>query len=210
MVEVKLGLKTVNLPLTVRIPNVSEEQFDELADEDTKAELINGVMVVHSPASPRHNEVAAFLRELMRLYAQEKGLGGVYGPDDLVHFAVCRKFAPDAFFLRQARVPSPLPAKQFEGAPDVVIEVLSPSNRDDDLEDKRPAYREAGVREIWFVDPEHGEVVLDRRRGSRYTTTQVSTGTIASAVVHGFWVEAAWLWAEPLPKTLPCLRKLLK
>ena len=144
MIEVNVGPRTIDIPYRVRIPKVSEEWFDEMVDEDTKAELINGVMVVHSPASPRHNQVAGFLREPLGLYAQEKGLGVVYGPDDLVHLATCRKFAPGAFFLQRERVPHPLPAKQFEGAPDLVVEVLSPSNRDDDLEDKRPAYQEAG------------------------------------------------------------------
>jgi Uma2 family endonuclease len=209
MVELKFGPHTVDLPYTVRIPDVTEEMFDELVDEDTKAELIDGVMIVHSPASPRHNKIGGFLRTLMSCYAEEKGLGEVFGPDDLIHLATCRKFAPDAFFLDADDVPDPLPAKQFEGTPGLIAEVLSPSNRDDDLEDKRPAYREAGVQEIWLIDPDEQEVIIDRRRGKKYTTTTVADGRISSAVVKGFWLETAWLWAEPLPRVLACLREIL-
>jgi Uma2 family endonuclease len=209
MVKLTLGPRTVDLSNTVLIRDVTEEQFDELVDEGTKAELIDGVMIVHSPASPRHNIIAGFLRTLMNCYAEEKGLGKVFGPDDLIHLATCRKFAPDAFFLDAGDVPRPLPEKEFEGTPGLIIEVLSPSNRDYDLEDKRPAYREARVREIWLVDPDAQQVIVDRRRGKRYTTTKASTSRIKSTVVPGFWVEATWLWTEPLPNVMPCLRELL-
>lgn len=208
MVEVKLGLRTVDLPYTVRILGVSERQFDELVDEDTKAELINGVLVVHSPASIRHDDLGGFLRSLARLYAEARKLGKVLGPDSLIHLATCRKFAPDGFFLELRRVPRRW-RKQFEGVPDWILEVLSPSNREDDLEDKRPAYREAGVRELWFVDPDSREVIVDRKRGRSYATSIVSKGRIASSVLRGFWVEAEWLWAEPLPDTMTCLKKIL-
>jgi Uma2 family endonuclease len=209
MVELTLGPRTIDLPYTVRIPDVTEEMFDELVDEDTKAELIDGVMIVHSPASPRHNIIAGFLRNLMTYYAEEKGLGTVFGPDDLVHLATCRKFAPDVFFLDAGDVPHPLPEKEFEVIPGLVIEVLSPSNRDYDLEDKRSAYREARVREIWLVDPAAQQVIVDRRRGKKYSTITVVDARITSAVVKGFWVEATWLWAEPLPRLVTCLREIL-
>jgi Uma2 family endonuclease len=209
MVEVKLGLKTVDLPFTVRLYGVTEELFDELVDEDTKAELLDGVMIVHSPASPRHDDDAGFLRTLMRCYAEARRLGKVLGPDSLIHLASCRRFGPDAFFLRKEQVPVPLPEEQFEVTPDMVVEVLSPSNRDYDLEDKRPAYREAGVKEIWFVDFANQELIVDRKRRRRYGEEIVTQGRITSAVLDGFWLDVSWLWAEPLPNVMDCLREIL-
>jgi Uma2 family endonuclease len=209
MVEVKFGMRTVDLPYTIRLYDVTEEKFDELVDEDMKAELIDGVMIVHSPASPRHNRIAGFLRGLMGSYAEETGQGEVFGPDDLVHLASCRRFAPDGFYLDADRVPVPLPQLQFEGAPDQVVEVLSTSNREDDLEDKRPAYRQARVRETWFVDPVREEVIVDRRGRKEYATTIIREGRLTSKVVKGFWIDVAWLWSEPRPRVLTCLREIL-
>src|SRR5437867_1323499 len=146
MVELRFGPKTVDLAYSVHIPDVTEEMFEELVDEDMKAELIDGVMVVHSPATMQHDHIGGFLRTLMRIYARRKKLGDVLGPDSLVHLAACRLFAPDIFFVKRARIVVPWP-KQFEGAPNHVTEILSPTNRDDDLEDKRPAYRAAAVQE---------------------------------------------------------------
>ena len=60
MVEVQLGSKTIDLPYTISVHGVTEEMFDELVDEDTKAELIDGVMIVHSPVSLRHEHISGF------------------------------------------------------------------------------------------------------------------------------------------------------
>jgi Uma2 family endonuclease len=208
MVEVKLGLRTIDLPYTIRLYGVTDEMFDEMVDEDTKAELIDGVMIVHSPATLRHDNVAGFLRALMRCYVAEKGLGIVLGPDGLVRIKKGRRVGADIFFLMQDRVPSPLP-KEYKGVPDLFIEVLSPSNRDEDLEDKRPLYREARVKEIWFVDPEGQEIIVDRRHGKRYITKTIRSGLIKSTVIKGFWIYSEWLWTDPLPNEMQCLREIL-
>jgi Uma2 family endonuclease len=207
--ELKLGLRTADLDHSLRIYPVSEEMFVELMNEDVKAELIDGVMIVHSPASPRHDDVSGFLRLLMRSYAASKRRGKVLGPDSLIRPAPGRMFAPDLFFLERRRVPRPLPRAFFEIAPDLVCEVLSPSNREEDLEEKRPAYREAGIPEIWLVDPKNEEVLVDRRRRKRYTTDVVSIGRVASEVLPDFWVEAGWMWQDPLPNEMECLQEIL-
>jgi Uma2 family endonuclease len=208
MVTITFGVKTADLPYTIRLYGVTEELFDDLVDEDTKAELFDGVMIVHSPASIRHDDVSGFLRMLMRGYANAKKLGKVLGPDSLVHLKTGRKFGPDAYFIRQRRVPKRMP-KEWQGAPDLVVEVLSPSNRREDLDDKRPAYHEAGVGEIWLVDLQNQEVLVDRKRRRRYGKTVVTEGKVPSTILEGFWLDASWLWAEPLPDELACLQKIL-
>jgi Uma2 family endonuclease len=209
MVELKLGLRTVDVPYTLRLYGITDEMFDEMVDEDTKAELIDGVMIVHSPATLRHDNVSGFVRALMRFYVAEKELGIVLGPDGLVRIKKGRRVGADLFFLSKDRVPKPLP-KEYKGVPDLFLEVLSPSNRSDDLDEKRPLYREAGVKEIWFVDPDQKQIILDRRRGQRYISKTIHTGRVESAVVRGFWIEADWLWSDPLPKLLQCLHDLLR
>ena len=208
MVEVKFGLRTVDLPYTIRLYGVTDEMFDEMVDEDTKAELIDGVMIVHSPASLRHDNVAGFLRTLMRCYTADKGLGIVLGPDGLVRIKRGRRVGAELFFLSQDRVPTPLP-QEYNGVPDLFVEVLSPSNRDADLEEKRPLYHEAEVKEIWFVDPEGQEIIVDRRRGRHYVTKTITEGRVESTVIKGFWIEVEWLWSDPLPNEMQCLRDIL-
>lgn len=209
MIEVKCGPKTIDLPFMIQVYGVTEELFDELVDEDTKAELIDGVMIVHSPASYEHDVIGGFARALMSFYADAKGLGEVLGPDSLIHLAPGRKCAPDVFFVRQEHVPMPRP-KEFAGVPDLVIEVLSPSNRRYDLHEKRLIYREAGVPEIWFIDPEFRQVIADRRGPTGYSEEVVAVGRMASSALPGFWIETSWLWATPLPSRVQCLQEILR
>jgi Uma2 family endonuclease len=209
MIEIKCGLKTIDLPFMIQVYEVTEEMFDELVDEDTKAELIDGVMIVHSPASMEHDNIGGFTRGLMSFYSDTKGLGAVLGPDSLIHLAPGRKCAPDMFFIRQERVPMPLP-KEFEGVPDLVVEVLSPSNRRYDLRDKRLIYREAGVGEVWFIDGELRQILVDRRQAGSYTEEILTEGKVFSDSLPGFWLNASWLWANPLPNRFLCLEEILR
>lgn len=209
MVDLKFGLRSVDLPYTIRLYGVSEEQFDDLVDEDTKAELLDGVMIVHSPATPSHDDIAGFLRTLLRCYAESKDIGRVFGPDALVRLRRSRRFGPDVFFLHRRQIGERLPRDQFNLVPDLIVEVLSPSNRDYDLDEKRPAYRAAGVREIWLVDPQERRLIQDRRRGERYTTRTMNTGRATSVALPGFWLDVAWLWADLLPNVMTCLREIL-
>jgi Uma2 family endonuclease len=209
MIEVKCGVTTIDLPYLIQVYDVTEAMFDELVDEDTKAELIDGVMIVHSPASIEHDDSSGFIRGLMSFFAEARGLGKVLGPDSLIRLAPGRRCAPDVFFIRQAHVPTPLP-KEFEGVPDLVLEVLSPSNRRYDLRDKRLIYREAGVGEVWFIDAERRQILMDRRQTGSYTEEIVTAGRVSSAVLQGFWVNASWLWAKPLPNRFICLEEILR
>jgi Uma2 family endonuclease len=209
MIEVKCGIKTIDLPYMVQVYDVTEERFDELVDEDTKAEFIDGVMIVHSPASMEHDDLSGFIRTLMRLYADAKEVGKVLGPDSLIHLAPGRKCAPDVFFVRRERMPMPMP-KEFSGVPDLIIEVLSPSNRRYDLEDKRLIYREAGAEEVWFLDAEFRRVIVDRRRADGYVEEVVTAGKLSSMMLEGFWVNVSWLWGSPSPNALFCLDEILR
>jgi Uma2 family endonuclease len=208
VIEVKCDIRNIDLPYMIQVYDVTEEMFDELIDEDTKAELIDGVMIVHSPASIEHDDSSGFVRGLMSFFAEARSLGKVLGPGSLIHLAPGRKCAPDVFFIRQERMPMPLP-KEFEGVPDLVVEVLSPSNRRYDLRDKRLIYREAGVGEVWFIDAELRRIIMDRRRAGSYVEEIFTEGQVFSEVLPGFWLNASWLWATPLPNRFTCLEEVL-
>lgn len=208
MIEVKCDIRSIDLPYMIQVYDVTEEMFDELVDEDTKAELIDGVLIVHSPASIEHDDSSGFLRGLMSFFAEARSLGKVLGPDSLIHLAPGRKCAPDVFFIRQEHMPMPLP-KEFEGVPDLVVEVLSPSNRRYDLRDKRLIYREAGVGEVWFIDAELRRIIMDRHRAGSYVEEIFTEGQVVSEVLPGFWLDASWLWTTPLPNRFRCLEEIL-
>lgn len=153
--------------------------------------------------------MGGFLGGLMSFYVDARGQGKVIATGNgVIHLATCRKFAPDAFFVNKRRLPRRLP-KVFEGAPDLVVEVLSESTRDFDLNDKLPAYEAAGVKEIWFIDRDAPEILLCKKHGRGYKHTTIHTGKVESSVIPGFWIEADWLWSVPLPNRMDCLLQIL-
>lgn len=209
MAELLLHDRKIEPPYLLRLFGVTEKEFEEITDEDIKAELIDEVMIVHSPATLRHDDVMGFLLFLLRGYAESKGLGKVLGPNSIMQVGRRRRFAPDLMFIRQERVKLPL-AKQFHGAADLVIEILSEHTRSYDLQEKRPLYREAGIPELWFVDGEHHRFIVDRRRGGGYEEGELSLGVLRAEAVPGFWLEVEWLWQERLPDPLKCLEQILQ
>jgi hypothetical protein len=60
------------------------------------------------------------------------------------------------------------------------------------------------------VDPDEQRILIDRRRKKGYDEEIVTAGEVASVALLGFWIEVAWLWQEPLPNVLSCLREILE
>ncbi|MGH9332541.1 MAG: Uma2 family endonuclease [Vicinamibacteria bacterium] len=203
-------LKSIEMPYMLRVYGVTEEMFDEMVDDEhTKAELVDGVLVVHSPASIPHDRMVTFVSGLLSFYVGRKQSGIVLGASNaLTRLQPGRRVAPDVFYVAKESIPSPLP-KQLDGPPDLVVEVVSPSNRAYDLGEKRGAYRTARVKEIWLVDSERQEIILDRLRGTEYVSETFTEGRVTSAVVEGFWIDPSWLWVEPTPDPLGCLEAIL-
>jgi len=77
LVEVRFGHQVIESPQLLRIEGVSEALYDALTEieEDVKAELIDGVMIVHSPEKTRHEQEFRFLFVLMNLFAYSQRWG---------------------------------------------------------------------------------------------------------------------------------------
>ncbi|MBI4871871.1 MAG: Uma2 family endonuclease [Candidatus Riflebacteria bacterium] len=192
----------------VRVPGVSEAQFDALTDEDTPYELLDNVLIMHSPAKVDHQDLEGFLLVLLRGYVSELGLGRVLGSQAILHLRTGRKVCPDVMFLATAREPAI--GDEVEGAADLIIELMSRSTRSYDLGDKRQAYHDARTPELWLVDSARKQVVVDVRVGRAYRRRIVSRGILASRALPGFFVELEWLWQRPLPRPLACLQQILQ
>lgn len=87
--------------------------------------------------------------------------------------------------------------EQFLDAPDVVIEVISPDNRQLDVETKRREYAQAGIPEYWIVDPQKKQIIVLALQDARYVEAGVyEAGAVArSVLLAGFEVAVAEVWA---------------
>ncbi|MCS3918452.1 Uma2 family endonuclease [Fervidibacter sacchari] len=207
MVEVRLGHQVIELPQLLRIEGVSEALYDALTEleEDVKAELIDGVMIVHSPEKTRHEDVFGFMFPMMRIFAIQTKQAKVLGSMATVHLGTCRKVKPDIVAVREERKHI-VTEDAIEGTPDLVVEIVSHSTRRYDFGEKRKVYEEAGVPEIWLVDFERKQVTVVRKVGQKYRSETKSKGVVRSQVLKGFWLQVDWLWQEELPDPMECLQ----
>jgi Uma2 family endonuclease len=209
MIKLTIGRREVKLPFSVKLYDVSLRKFEELAGDDIRAEFLDGVMMAYSPSSSPEQRLADFLRSLMGSYVAERDLGRVLAPDVRVHLTNRQRVLPDVSFVRQQPRRQRITPRSFRGAPDLVMEVVSPLKPRWFLHNKSLAFYAAKIREIWAVSMIEQVVIIDRLRKTRYNTSCISRGRASSTVIPGFWVDVAWLWKDELPEQQACLRAIL-
>ena len=195
-------------PYLIVKPGVTEEDFYRLADEDSDWEYLDGRIVMHSPASDRHEDLFSFLISLLRGFLGERGGAVVRGSRYPMRLDPDWSPEPDILVVRADRRHL-MTSQRLEGAADMVVEIVSESDPKLDYREKLPRYREVGIEEIWVVNPFNREVLAERRGPAGYVATTLSSGRLESRVVPGFWIEVGWLWQPELPPPLKCLREML-
>ncbi|MCL4860177.1 MAG: Uma2 family endonuclease [Caldilineaceae bacterium] len=129
------------------------EHWVNFPNDGWKYEIIDGVLYVSPPPLIDHQRILIMLVTQMHEHARRRRLGtvlcapcGVRLPGQPV------PVEPDILFVRRERL-SILAERYVEGAPDLLVEILSPSNATYDLETKYALYERAGVAEYWVVIP---------------------------------------------------------
>lgn len=188
---------------------MSEEEFVQWCDEDTKAEWVDGEVIVASPASIQHVRINRLLVQVLGPFVTRRGLGEVFGPEAQIRFGVLRRRrVPDLFFIAAARL-NLLKPNHFEGAPDVIVEIVSPDSVSRDWRTRYLEYQLAGVREYWVIDPLARQVEAYALGEDRqYSLIEEKDDAIHSAMLAGFYLRPSWLWQEPPPDSLDILKEL--
>jgi Uma2 family endonuclease len=198
-------------PYILYLSDWTEERYFAEAPEMWITEFVDGEMIVHSPASVRHQQVTAFLIKLLGVYVDSKELGTVLQGPAVARLRPDLNYEPDIFYVPTERLHQ-LEEQRFSGAPNLVVEVLSDSTRSYDLGVKASNYRRNEVPEYWAVDTANRVLLrhlLPSEPQAPYLVSQLSSGRLDSQEIPGFWIDVSWLWAEPLPSSFVCLKELV-
>lgn len=199
---------TLDPPYLIIKPFASEDDFYREATEDTDWEYLDGRIVMHSPASDRHEDLFAFLLTLVRAFVDARGAGIVRGSRYPMRLDPRWSPEPDLLVVRNDRRHL-LGRQRLEGPADFVIEIASDSDPGLDAREKLPRYRQAGIEEIWLVNPFERTVRVDTKHDESYASRVLEAGRLDATVLPGFWIEVAWLWCDDLPSTFACLQEIL-
>jgi Uma2 family endonuclease len=160
----------------------SLEEFYAL--EETKADFVNGYIHIQMGASVIHERIFSKIFLQLGLFANQNQLGEVFGSRLSVGLSGHYHPEPDIFFV--AKYNSGKYANdRFNGIPDLVIEIISPSTRKLDLEEKRPLYQQSRVPEIYFIDFEKKTVFIDLLGIRGYDSLTLTNGNFSSNVLLG-------------------------
>lgn len=175
------------------------EEFLAWADEDTLAEWVDGEVIMTSPASRRHQEIALFLGQVIGLYVEQLGSGRVLvSPFQMKLERSGRE--PDLLFVANEHLER-LKETYLDGPADLVVEIVSKESAGRDRGEKFYEYEQAGVPEYWLIDPGMKRVEFYQlsSEGQYHLVSPDPAGVYRSPILPAFWLRVAWLWQEPLP-----------
>lgn len=179
--------------MTIPNPAIKFTYQDYLnAPEDKRYELLDGELIMTPAPGERHQSVSALLGWKLIQFVAENRLGKVYtAPFDVV-LSDLDVVQPDLLFVSHERAHIITPAN-IQGAPDLVVEILSPSTAERDKTFKYALYARHGVNEYWMVDTAAKTitVLLRGERGFEVVDTYGEGATLTSPTVQGFALKLA-------------------
>ncbi len=164
---------------------IAREKFYEWLPDDKKAEFINGEVIVHSPVKFEHEGASSKLFTLLNVYATKHRLGYV-GHEKLLVCLTRNDYEPDICFWRVEKSAA-FKSKQMQfPAPDLAVEILSPSTEIIDRKIKFEDYATHGTEEYWIVDPEAFIIEQYFLVGDHFEiAAKAKSGTIRSRAIKG-------------------------
>jgi Uma2 family endonuclease len=176
---------------------VTAEELAALPDDGWRRELVDGELVEMRPAGFEHGEVALAVGSLLREHVRRAGLGRVVAAE--TGFRLSRSpdtiRAADAAFVAARRLPAPEQRTGFlDLAPDLAVEVVSPSDRASDVLAKASAWLTGGSAAVWVVYPAARTVAV-HTAGGHVRHLGVNDVLTGGGAVPGFEVLVSELFS---------------
>lgn len=188
-------LQTSERPLTVR-------DYDSIPDDGNRYEIMGGELSVSPSPTLDHQRIVLGVAFELERFFRERPIGEVFVAPIDVEFSNFDIVEPDVVVVLDANA-SVKHQKRIVGAPDIVVEVISPSSAMRDRVRKGALYAMNGVREYWLVDPGNRTFEVLTLQQPDYVPVEQSAGSIRSQVLEGFELDLERLFRPPTSRTEP-------
>jgi Uma2 family endonuclease len=182
--------------METRTRSVTAEELFALG-EDAPYELVKGNLREMTPPGAEHGRIIGALAAPLIFHAKQENLGVVLVGDTGFQLAADPDTVrgPDIAFVRGERIPqSGVPTGYWQGPPCLAVEIVSPSDRYEDIEEKVGDYMAAGTREVWIISPRRRTVTVRRPDAAPVVLTE-SDVLDAGSVVPGFRIRVAEIFS---------------
>ena len=163
--------------------------------EGVRAELIEGEIFMSPSPKEKHQRVAVNLTRILSAFVQERNLGRLYAAPFDVHLPSGDVVEPDLLFVSAGN--QGIIQDWIRGAPDLLVEIISPESPERDRIVKRRLYPENGVGEYWLVDIEQQTIEVLKLSGKAYGPHGYfeADDTLTSVVVPGLLLPVRQVFA---------------
>jgi Uma2 family endonuclease len=184
-----------------RATSLTADEFLLHPAANERTELVRGYIRMMTPANAGHGLMSATVLRMLSNYVREHRLGACFA--DSTGYTLPNLLntvrAPDASFVRADRLPPEGVGTGFHQlAPDLAVEVLSPSESTTDLQEKLDDYRVAGTPLVWVIDPTTRTVTINAR-GEPTTALGVDDTLTGGEVIPGFTCRVGELFEGLAP-----------
>ncbi|GHU69286.1 hypothetical protein FACS1894184_13050 [Clostridia bacterium] len=170
-----------------------EDEYDSMPHE-IHAELIDGIILLFEMPTIEHNDAAGEICLQLKLYLRGKHCRALYDTRVQLDKAKSDVLRPDVMLVCDR---SKIHLRRVIGVPDLIVEVLSPSNHKHDTHTKRDIYQHAGVPEYWMVDTRNKYVeVLILRDGYYVPTVYHAADSIKVSVLDDCVIELEYVFPD--------------
>lgn len=182
--------------LTVEKKRYTKEDY-QLLEEGVPFQLIDGDLIMSPSPTSYHQILAGRIFQAVNSFIVTSGKKGLclFAPLD-VRLDEFNVFQPDLLYITEERIPE-LVKDGIEGAPDMVIEILSPATAYYDLRQKKDTYERFGVKEYIIVDPIQSNIELYFLEKAQFILKQKAdkTGTVESVLLRGLTFDLAGIFS---------------
>jgi Uma2 family endonuclease len=147
---------------SVRASVLDDAAFMALPDNGHRYETVKGELIDMGNSGALHGYICSTLMILLGSYVRQAGLGAMFDSSTAFKMANGDKRSPDLSFLAKERLQGmqTLPTDFLQGAPDLVVEVLSPNNTVEEIHRKLTEYFANGARLAWIVHPQESYILV--------------------------------------------------
>jgi len=173
--------------------NTYEDWQKTKHDDQSRIELVDGEIYMLASPSSRHQAISREIFGQLYMFLQGKICKLFAGPID-VRLDKDTVVVPDIIVVCD---PKKITRDGIEGAPDLIVEILSPSTSRRDRITKFSLYRRTGVPEYWIVDPVENTLTVHQLDRNKYTTDAFeSSHTATVAALPGFELDLSTIFDE--------------
>ena len=182
------------------------ERFLEIA-EGRYLDLVDGIVLERPMIQLDHERCSRWIYQVVGAFVQKRDLGEMLSSRIMVKIDGFGGRMPDLLFVQKHRMDI-VQQKAVYGAPDLVIEIVSPNDHPSDLRALETDYFGLGVPELVFIDLVKREIRQLQRQSESYAEAVITAGRVVFTTLPGMELQADWILKEPRPDVFDTLSGL--